>query len=65
MPLTTGNGRDHLVDLYQELLDATAYAKAEVSEHGTSGVGSLYYRLLSNLMLVRIMINDRAAVRTP
>ena len=64
MPLTTGNGRDHLVDLYQELLDATAYAKAEVLKHGTDEVGSLYYRLLSNLMVVRIMLNHRAARKT-
>jgi hypothetical protein len=26
------NGRDHLVDLYQELLDATCYVRAEIEK---------------------------------
>lgn len=30
-PLQVENGRDHLVDLYQELLDAVVYIRAEIA----------------------------------
>ena len=33
-PLTSGNGRDHLVDAYQEQLDACVYLMNELDEHG-------------------------------
>lgn len=33
-PLTAGNGRDHLVDAYQELLDGCAYLMTELVERG-------------------------------
>jgi hypothetical protein len=33
-PLTSGNGRDHLVDAYQEYLDACVYMMNELDEHG-------------------------------
>lgn len=33
-PLTSGNGRDHLVDAYQELLDSCVYLMNELDEHG-------------------------------
>ncbi len=33
-PLTPGNGRDHLVDAYQECLDAVVYLANELGEHG-------------------------------
>jgi hypothetical protein len=36
VPLTSGNGRDHLVDAYQELLDGAAYFAAHLDEHGVS-----------------------------
>jgi hypothetical protein len=32
-PLTTGNGRDHLVDAYQEALDFCVYLRAFIEEH--------------------------------
>lgn len=32
--LTSGNGRDHLVDAYQEMLDACVYLMNELDEHG-------------------------------
>lgn len=32
--LTSGNGRDHLVDAFQEQLDACAYLVNELDEHG-------------------------------
>ena len=34
-PLQAGNGRDALRDLYEELLDAAVYAKAEMEERDT------------------------------
>jgi hypothetical protein len=33
-PLTSGNGRDHLIDAYQEYLDACVYMTNELDEHG-------------------------------
>lgn len=33
-PLTSGNGRDHLVDAYQEMLDGCVYLMNELDEHG-------------------------------
>lgn len=32
-PLTTNNGRDHLVDAYQELLDGIVYLRAEIEQY--------------------------------
>lgn len=34
VPLTSGNGRDHLVDAYAEVLDACVYLANELDEHG-------------------------------
>lgn len=33
-PLTSGNGRDHLIDAYQEMLDSAVYLVNELDEHG-------------------------------
>jgi len=33
-PLTAGNGRDHLIDAYQEALDFAVYLVAELDERG-------------------------------
>jgi len=33
-PLTSGNGRDHLVDAFQEVLDACVYLVNDLDEHG-------------------------------
>lgn len=33
-PLTSGNGRDHLIDAYQEMQDAAVYLVNELDEHG-------------------------------
>lgn len=35
-PLTSGNGRDHLIDAYQEVLDSIAYLMNELDENGIS-----------------------------
>lgn len=34
-PHQADNGRDHLIDLYQELLDACVYARAEIERRKT------------------------------
>jgi hypothetical protein len=34
VPLTADNGRKHLVDAYQEMLDAVVYLAAEIDEDG-------------------------------
>jgi hypothetical protein len=34
VPLTSGNGRDSLIDAYQECLDAVVYLRAWLDEHG-------------------------------
>jgi hypothetical protein len=33
-PLTSGNGRDHLIDAYQKCLDASVYLANELDEQG-------------------------------
>lgn len=38
VPVQVGNGRDHLVDLYQELLDACVYIRQEIERRCQSGV---------------------------
>ena len=35
-PLTSGNNRDHLVDGYQEMLDACVYLMNELDEHAVA-----------------------------
>lgn len=34
VPLAAGNGRDSMIDAYQELLDSAAYLRTELNEHG-------------------------------
>ncbi len=36
LPLTAGNGRNHLVDAYQEALDLAVYLAAYLDEHDVS-----------------------------
>jgi hypothetical protein len=38
MPLCANNGRDALIDLYQELLDAVVYCRQAIEERGPSNV---------------------------
>jgi hypothetical protein len=54
-PLTAHNGRDQLVDLYQELLDASVYARSAIAE-GSTGLVGVYHNLLDNVMNVRTYI---------
>lgn len=37
VPLTSDNGRDHLVDAYQESLDLVVYLRAELDKRGAAG----------------------------
>ena len=34
IPLTSGDGRDHLIEAYEEMLDASVYLTNELDEHG-------------------------------
>lgn len=59
--LQTGNGRDFLVDLYQELLDAAVYARGRLLELDESGVEYLvlfpvYDHIVTDLVDVRRVI---------
>lgn len=62
VPLTAHNGRDQLVDLYQELLDGAAYARAAMLE-GNVGLADIYYRLLDDIVNVRSIIDARDLTR--
>lgn len=50
-PLTTGNGRNHLVDAYQEALDMSVYLRAWLEEHDapTTAKGKHTRRKINNL----------------
>lgn len=56
-PLTTNNGRDHLVDAYQELLDGAVYLKAAWLEG--EQVRDAYYAQLDVIMQIRMKIDAR------
>lgn len=57
-PLTTGNGRDHLVDAYQELLDAAVYLRA--AHLDGAQVLDEYNATLDAVMSVRKTLDARA-----
>ncbi len=57
-PLTVNNGRDQLVDAYQELLDGAAYLRAAWLEGHQ--VRDVYYAQLDVIMKIRMMIDARA-----
>jgi hypothetical protein len=48
-PLTSGNGRDHLVDACQEILDSVVYLANELDEHGCSPEARLDVAMPSSL----------------
>jgi hypothetical protein len=56
-PLTTHNGRDHLVDAYQEALDLAVYLRAYIAEHRLDSSGhpicQVYVDHLGNLARLR------------
>lgn len=59
-PLMTRNGRDPLVDMYQEDLDAVVYMKQAMLEGEALPLG-MYLRRMDDLMFTRRLINERAA----
>lgn len=66
VPLTAGNGRDQLVDLYQELLDAAAYCRAAMEEGLPDlNLGRLYLSILSSVVEVRDVIEFRKLAGRP
>jgi len=56
-PLTVNNGRDQLVDAYQEMLDGAVYLKAAWLEGAQ--VRDLYHAQLDLIMQVRKIIDAR------
>jgi hypothetical protein len=60
-PLAPFNGRDHLVDAYQELLDAAVYLRNWLEEHGPgrSPIEEIYAVTLSSIMRLRFLIKTR------
>lgn len=62
VPLTSGNGRDHLVDAYQEALDFAVYLAAEIDEHGlgpeTYPGGRFSESVAWRLKVVQRMLHD-------
>lgn len=58
-PLTTDNGRDHLVDAYQECLDLAVYLRAWLEEHPRPGDDSEPPRLMLTRMRVKRMYKDQ------
>lgn len=70
-PLTAGNGRDHLVDAYQEILDFAVYLRTWFDEHGIDPRGDemtgsraiqlrgIYVNTLGNIIMFRqAMLED-------
>lgn len=55
-PLTAYNGRDHIVDLYQELLDAAAYCRAAIVESDRPPLTKVYQDTLEHLVVLRGLI---------
>ncbi len=60
-PLTVNNGRDQLVDAYQEALDKAVYLRAAWLEGAETRY--LYYQELDDIMKIRMMIDAREASR--
>lgn len=58
-PLTAGNGRDQLVDAYQEMLDGAVYLRAAMQE-GDAARG-VYYAQLQLIVETRKLIDARQA----
>lgn len=61
-PLTTHNGRDHLVDAYQEQLDGLVYMRAELEERASEMLMRTYAIAMSVALSIRgiIIARDRA-----
>jgi hypothetical protein len=58
VPLTAHNGRDQLVDAYQEALDFAVYLRSAMTEG--LPVSGVYSNALHNIFWLRVAINGRA-----
>lgn len=63
-PLTAGNGRDSLVDAYQELLDGAVYLKTEMiqntgSAEETAQLRTAYFTTLDSILIIRWLLDRR------
>lgn len=59
VPLTPRNGRDSIVDAYQEALDLVVYLRNEMEEHDEPGMSLLYVSAQS----LAIQLRERIARR--
>jgi hypothetical protein len=59
-PLTANNGRDHLIDAYQEVLDGSVYLRAEIEERPNPALTNLYNRVLLLIVAMRSMLDERS-----
>lgn len=62
--LTSGNGRDHLVDAYQEALDFAAYMAAALDEHGIPLDEPIDVRMLNSAALIHVQAMLWEHIRT-
>lgn len=58
--LRPGNGRDHLVDGYQEALDLAVYLRTSLAERHDGAVGALYDEALTIVVWLRAEILRRS-----
>lgn len=60
VPLTAGNGRDFLVDAYQEGLDQVVYLRGHCEEHPDDREAwRLYEGAMDTLFAIRLLIAER------
>jgi len=71
VPLTADNGRDHLIDAYQEPLDGAVYLRAEIHRIEALedwdlqwAVKDLYRMMLNSAACLRTVLSARDAKRT-
>jgi hypothetical protein len=56
VPLATLNGRNHLIDAYQEQLDALVYLRAAYEESQSDDIMSLYSAQMTITLATRTLI---------
>lgn len=61
--LTSHNGRNHLIDAYQEMLDALVYLRAHIDEvdniQQTEGIQAMYKIMLGQTIGLGLFIHDK------
>lgn len=67
VPLTTNNGRNPLIDAYQEVLDAIVYTRQALFERQAPGVNQrplaeAYADMLETALALRKLIHEQAEV---